>query len=212
MDQETADARKSVQQVLEGNPAYRHLYGALVTFCAEERPLEEAQRFCDDRRTSPSQILSASALVDVMVRAGALRRTILVDGAPYEGTLEEFRADEAVPEDAAVAVSVRATEAGLSAAAAQREERSLDRLIADHPGRAAAFRQVVAWCADGGRVTSELQELLKAADLLETEAARGIDGLHASYFTGALESVGALAWNGRAWIAADEGRAALVAR
>lgn len=212
MEQEAADARKSVQQVLEGNPAYRHLYSALVTFCAEERPLEEAQRFCDDRRTSPSQILSASALVDVMVRVGALRQTILVDGVPYEGTLEELQADEAIPEDAVVAVSVRATEAGLSAAAAQCEERSLDRLIADHPHRAAAFHQVVAWCADEGRATGELQELLKAADLLETEAARGIDGLHASYFTSALESVGALAWNGRAWIATDEGRAALAAR
>lgn len=197
-----------VRELMEGNPAYRELYGALIVWCAEERALEEAQSFCETRRTSKSQILSNAAVVDALVRAGALDQLVAVDGEPYEGTLEELQADEAIPEDAPVAVTVRATEAGLAAAAALAEERSFARLIAGQPAREEAFRAVLSWCAEeGGLSTRQLQERLKARDLLETEAARGIDGLHASYFTGSLESVGALAWNGKAWVATEKGLA-----
>lgn len=201
---ETAEGTRAVSQVLEGNPAYRHLYRELIVHCREECALEEAFDFCESARTSKSQILSAAAMVDVMVRCGALEQRILVDGEPYEGSLEELQADETLPEDACVSVYVQATGDGLAAAAVQDEERSLDRLLEEHPRRAAAFSAVLKACADAqGCTTRQLQELLKGADLLETEEARGIDGLHASYFTGALEAVGALAWNGKAWIVTE---------
>lgn len=201
------DAEERICSVIEGNPAYRELYIALIDYCAEERTLEEAQAFCEAHRISPMQVLGASALVDVMVRAGALELAVLVDGRPYEGTLADLQADEAVPEDAAVTQFVRATPAGRAATASMAEERSFARLTAACPGREPAFRAVLGWCAEGdGATTRRLQELLKEADLLETEAARGIDGLHASYFTGALESVGALAWNGKAWVATAKGQ------
>lgn len=197
-----------VRQVMEGNPAYRALYAALIEWCAEERSLEEAQAFCETHRTSKSQILSGAAVADVLVRAGALAPSVFVDDEPYGGTLEALQADETVPEDAAVAVTVRATEAGRAAAAAVAEERSPERLVAEQPARAGAFHAVIQWCAEeGGLTTRQLQERLKAHDLLETEAARGIDGLHASYFTGSLESVGALAWNGKVWVATEKGLA-----
>ena len=73
-----------ISDVLEGNPAYRDLYGALIGYCDAERSLEEAQQFCDAQRTSPMQVLGAAALVDVMVRAGALDLRIFVDGERYE--------------------------------------------------------------------------------------------------------------------------------
>lgn len=196
-----------ISDVLEGNPAYRDLYGALIGYCDAERSLEEAQQFCDAQRTSPMQVLGAAALVDVMVRAGALDLRIFVDGEPYEASLEELQADESVDETAEVSMTVQATEAGRAAAAAVADAHSPDRLLKSSPARAEGFRAVLSWCAADALSTREVQERLKAADLLETEAARGIDGLHASYFTGALESVGALAWNGKAWIATDKGRA-----
>lgn len=198
---------KRVREVLEGNPAYREIYVALVGWCAEERALEEAQAFCEAGRTSKSQILSGAAMVDAMVRAGALAERVFVEGELYDGTLEALQADEEVPEDASVAVTVQATEVGRDGAAAVAEERSFDRLVQSQPAREEAFRAVLAWCAEAeGLTTRRLQELLKENNLLETEAARGIDGLHASYFTGSLESVGALAWNGKAWIATEKGR------
>ncbi|MEC4271926.1 hypothetical protein VJ923_01965 [Adlercreutzia sp. R25] len=197
-----------VRDVIEGNPAYRELYCSLVAFCAKERTVEEAQSFCEERRISKAQILSGAAMVDAMVRAGALARRTFVDGDLYEGALEELQADEAIPEDAQIAVFVQATEAGAEAASAVSDERSFERLAQAHPSREDAFRAVLGWCAEEqGKTTRQLQELLKGNDLLETEAARGIDGLHASYFTGSLESVGALAWNGKAWIATEKGRA-----
>ena len=196
-----------VREVLEGNPAYREMYLALINWCAEERAFEEAQAFCEAGRTSKSQILSGAAMVDAMVRAGALRECVLVNGEPYDGALEALQADEEIPEDAVVAITVQATEAGRLGAAAVAEERSLDRLVQAQPAREGAFRAVLAWCAEAeGLTTRRLQELLKENNLLETEAARGIDGLHASYFTGSLESVGALAWNGKAWITTEKGR------
>ena len=67
---------KRVREVLEGNPAYREIYVALVGWCAEERALEEAQAFCEAGRTSKSQILSGAAMVDAMVRAGALAERV----------------------------------------------------------------------------------------------------------------------------------------
>lgn len=202
---EVSEERR-VRELMEGNPAYRELYGALIEWCAEGRALEEAQAFCEAHRTSKSQILSNAALVDALVRSGGLAQSVLVDGEPYEGTLEELQADETIPEDAAATVTVRATEAGRAAAAAMAEERSFARLVAGQPAREEAFRAVLSWCVEeGGLTTRQLQERLKARNLLETEAARGIDGLHASYFTGSLESVGALAWNGKAWVTTEKG-------
>ncbi len=205
---ETTEGMAAVRRVLDDNPAYRHLYSSLISHCREERVLEDAYAFCDSARTSQSQILSAAAMVDTLIRCGALSRCIFVDGAPYEGSLEALQADEALPEDASIEMFVCATKDGLAAAAAQDEERSLGRLIEENPHRLAAFTAVLKACADEpGCTTRQLQELLKEADLLETEEARGIDGLHASYFTGTLEAVGALAWNGKAWIATEKGRA-----
>ena len=196
-----------IRFVLDGNPAYRELYLALVDYCTDQHTLEEAQAFCETQRTSPMQVLSSAALVDVMTRAGALELTIFVDGVPYEGALADLQADETIPEDVSVVQLIHSTPAGCAAASAVAEERSFARLSAACPEREEAFRRVVEWCVKSdGATTRRLQELLKEADLLETEAARGIDGLHASYFTGVLEAVGALAWNGKAWIATDKGR------
>lgn len=197
-----------VSRVLEDNPAYRFLYEALIEYCAEERLLEDALVFCATHRTSHAQILSDAAMVDALVRCGALDRRLLVNGEPYEGSLEGLQADVSVPEDATVAVCLQAADDGLAAARVQSGARSVERLVAEAPQREKGFRAVLAWCSDdSGKTTRQLQELLKEADLLETEEARGIDGLHASYFTGALEAVGALAWNGKAWVANERGRA-----
>lgn len=95
-----------VRGVLEGNPAYREIYIALIDWCAEERALEEAQALCEAGRTSKSQIASGAAMVDTMVRAGALAERVFVSGEPYDGTLEALQADEEVPEDAVVAITV----------------------------------------------------------------------------------------------------------
>lgn len=196
--------------VLRDNPAYRDVYGPLVRFCGEEQAEEAVLARAAALRTAKNQLLGPSALVAVMERAGALARTVLVDGVPYEGGREALQADESIPEDAVVASSLQATPEGLRAVDLFEEPRSLSRLCAEAPGRAEAFRAVLAWCAEpGGASTRALQERLREAAMLETEADRAVDGLHASYFTGALESIGALAWNGKAWVATDKGRASL---
>ncbi|NHM13613.1 hypothetical protein [Xiamenia xianingshaonis] len=198
-----------IARMIEANPAYWTICCELIEHCRDERTEEEACAFCEGQRTSQSQIQSAAGIVGALVRSGALSKRVFVDGEPYAGTLEELQADEDVAEDAAVAVTLASTLEGVAAAADVRKERSFDRLVAPCPQRRDAFLAVLAACAATPRTTRELQDALKGAGMLETEAARGIDGLHASYFTGSLESVGALAWNGKAWAATDAGRAIL---
>ncbi|WP_165046129.1 hypothetical protein [Adlercreutzia sp. ZJ138] len=204
-----SEVYKRTARVIETNPAYRTIYCSLIEYCCDEQDEEEACAFCEIQRTSQSQIQSAAGIIGALVRSGALRKCVFVDGEPYTGTLEDLQADEDVAEDAVVSVTLTSTPEGIAVAADVREERSFNHLIAPYPQRRGAFLAVLTACAATPKTTRELQETLKCADMLETEAARGIDSLHASYFTGSLESIGALAWNGKAWTVTDTGRAIL---
>ncbi|WP_080803232.1 hypothetical protein [Arabiibacter massiliensis] len=165
---------------------------------------------CDGLRTSKFQVQSASGIVSALVNCGALARTVLVDGEPYDGSVEDFQQDDGIPEGAEALFLLQTTSVGEGAAARVAESLSLESIIASCPHRAPAFQLVLALCAGAaGKTTSALQDALKRENMLETDPARGIDGLHASYFTGALEHIGALAWNGGTWITSEKGLAIL---
>ncbi len=199
-----------IVRMIDGNSAYRGLYLKLIEFCRIERPEDELIAFCEAEKTSVNQIQSAAGIVSTLVGAGALERLIYLDGAAYEGTLEELQGDAGIPEEAEVAFAYRATQEGLDAAALKEDQLSFARLIRENSQREAAFLLVLELCAQGeGASTRQIQDALKRADLLETEEARGIDALHASYFTGSLEHIGALVWNRSKWVATEKGLDAL---
>lgn len=193
-----------LSRLFERNPAYRDICLDILAYCDDERSEFDVIERCENLRSSRSQIQSAPAIVDMLVEGGGIDQTILVDGAVYPGTFEDLRADETVAEDARVSVRLRTSPAGRAARASVLDGLTLDRLILDHPEREAAFRLVLSLCSDGpGKTTREIQEALHERDLLERDAGNGVEGLHASYFTGALERIGVLVWNGQRWMTCD---------
>lgn len=199
-----------ILHLLDGNSAYRNLYLTLIGYCREERAEAEVLSCCEENKVSANQIQSAPSIVATLVSAGALSQAIYVDGFAYDGTFSDLQSDETIPEDAEISIFYRSTEDGLAAAAFKDEELSFAHLVAENPGRKSAFELVLSLCArPEGATTRELQDALKQADMLETEEARGIDALHASYFTGSLEHIGALVWNRNKWVTSEKGLAAL---
>lgn len=198
-------------RAFDRNPAYTEDYLAVLEFCAQERGEDDVIQLCESYRTSPKHIQSAAAIVATLVRVGGLRQTILVDGAPYEGSFESLQADENIPDDAEVIVTLRTLPEGASAAERVREGRVFAKLVESCPHRVESFKLVLTLCAEeGGKSTREIQSALKEANMLEPDPNNGVDGIHASYFTGMLENSGLLVWNGASWIASDRGIATLV--
>ena len=204
------DTQQEVLRVLNDNAAYREMYLAVISYCETDKEEADVVQACEAARTSKKQIQSAASIVSVLVSCGALKKTILVDDACYKGTLEELQVDESIPEDAEITVILQSTEDGLAAAALKEEELSFANLVAGCPQRIAAFELVLSLCAEpGGKSTQDLQEILGDKGMLEPEDDRDIDGLHASYFTGSLEHIGALAWIDRKWVATSKGQSIL---
>lgn len=204
------DAEANTLRVIEENPAYRIIYLSLLDFCREERSYDEALSFCETIQTERCQIQSAAGILAVLVRCGAIAERLFVNGIPYEGSFSELQTDETVDEDSDITATLQTTIAGAGAADEWGRLLSLSDVEQMFPHRMMAFEAVLSLCAEpGGKSTRELQEELRRRAMLEVEEARGIETLHASYFTGKLESIGALEWNGKSWTTGKRGLAIL---
>lgn len=192
----------------ERNSAYANVYAAAIESCREAAGENAVVQAVDNARSATSQIQPASAIIDTLVRHGAIARDILVDGVHYAGTLADAQSDESLPDDAEISVRLSATPEGLEFARTMQPENLIEGLFAMNPGEAEGLRRVLAFVAKEPRTTAEVQDMLRQAGLLRPDE-RGVEQIHASYFTGALENVGALAWNKGAWEATDAGRAVM---
>ena len=86
-------------ELIKHNPLLKKpalLMLALAETTAERTALEEAAAAA----WAPNFSQSPAATIDILVRAGALEEQLLINGEPYEGTLEDVQFDEAVPDDA----------------------------------------------------------------------------------------------------------------
>lgn len=190
------------------NPAYAPLYVAAINACRSEADEKTVKDAIDAARSESFQIQSAGSILDTLVRRGGVVQNVYADGEPYGGTLEDAQKDEALPEDAVVTVRYAATEAGCAFADAEGADKLLAELFAENPNEVEGFKAVLSATAASGKTTSELQQLLKEKNLI-TKDERGIERVHASYFTGALQDAGALAWNKGVWVATEEGKSAV---
>lgn len=191
------------------NPAYGSVFDAMLAFCAQQRSEADVMQAIDESRTSKSQIQSASSIVELMVAHEALTRTIIVDGEPYAGTPRDLETDADVPEDASIERFYQTTENAVAYTATHSAPFKIAALLETAPQRAGGFRMVLDACSGAGASTCEVQTLLHDAGLLEPDARTGAETIHASYYTGALEQVGALVWKQRRWITTEEGAHAL---
>lgn len=192
--------RYTLDELLVRNPAYAPLYTAVLAYCTQERAYEDALAHADASRTSSYQIQSAAAVLETLQRRGALAVTVLVDGEPYEGTLHDLQADDSVPPDATIEQVVATTPQGAALLEAHSSCRLLDALFEQQPGFVGGFKAVLAMCEGEGKTTREIQEDLRALGELPCDPRTGVEQVHASFFTGALEHAGALEWKGGRWV------------
>lgn len=173
-----------------------------------------------DRRTLERRALatwddaypqSPTVALDILVRNGALTEQVLVDGEPYDGTLEDIQMDEAVPDDATAESRVAITTLGREVLAAYAPDATLRALVADKPCYRAAFAAVLEACATAdGRSRADLEAALDARPELAPDPATQRTRVYPQYFIDALEAAGGIAWDG-AWRTTDAGRTLLAA-
>jgi len=199
----------TLDELFERNPAYVPLYTAVLAYCTQERAYEDALEQAESARTSSFQIQSAAAVLETLQRRGGLQVRLLVDGEPYEGTLRDLQADDAVDPQAQVEQLVLTTPQGAALLEAHDSNKLLGALFAQQPGFVGGFKAVLAMCEGEGKTTAQIQEDLRALGELPCDPRTGVEQVHASFFTGALEHVGALEWKGGRWVTNADATAAL---
>ena len=202
--------KPDLYELFARNSAYVPLYRAALAACADgELVAEAAVAAVDACRSGAYQIQDAHSILESLVRNGGLESVVLVDGQRYDGTIKDAQADESIAPEASVETVYRTTADGMAMLEATDPAGKTADLIAAKPDLAAAFQLVLDACsAEGGAATRDLQQALRDADALPKDARTGVETLHASYFTGALENAGALEWKGGRWHTTQVGRRA----
>lgn len=153
---------------------------------------------------TPQQILT------LMVKYGALNEALLVDGEPYEGTIQSFQEDETIPEDADIAYELSLTELGRKAKREFGPAAKIAKLLEEDAESAPIYQKLLAFLhVEGGRPKSEIEEMLLADDdAVKRNPKTHIPTIYPVYYTTALEDAGALYWNG-VWNLTEAGKAFL---
>lgn len=148
---------------------------------------------------------SPSACVDILVRKGALVERILVDGEPYDGTLEDLQLDENVPDEASAESRLSLTVDGRALLDAYAPEHTLQALFAGKPHYKEVFLAALRACTtETGASRVDLERVIGA----QLAPADGAQRVYPQYFIDALEAAGGIAWSG-AWHTADAGAAVI---
>ena len=197
---------EDLEEMVAKNPASRSLFAAALASAREPLSHDELADQLDDVYRPSTCTQTPRSAIGALVRHGGLRETILVDGEPYEGTREDFRNDDAIPEDARVEYLLSTTSAGERLLATISSSSRIQRLFDSRPEHARVFTDVLAFCdTSDGRTRDEIAEYLKGdGDALHVSPQTGFPTVYPAFYTGALEDVGALAWRGR-WRLTKEG-------
>lgn len=178
---------------------------ALAETCTDRMSLEEAamEAWASEFPQKPASV------IDILVRAQALEEQLLVNGETYEGTLEDMQLDESVPDDAALESHIAITDAGRALASAYDPTHLIADLLASRPRYAPVYRAVAARCATAqGASREDVEAAVESLPeiVVNSEGAK----VYPQYFIDALETAGAIEWDG-AWHITAAGREQLTA-
>lgn len=146
-------------------------------------------------------------VISLMVNYGALNETILVDGIPYEGSLDDLQDDETVLEDAEISYLIETTAMGQRLLEDNAAHTVIARLFTDRPQHAETFLKVLQFCnVEEGRPMKQIEAYLEQdAEALGVNPETGFPAVYPAYFTTALEEAGAMEWDG-VWKLTREGK------
>ena len=201
------DARYAgIVEMVQRNPASRPLYRAALERARTRIDRRELCSMLEDVPKSRTCTQTPQTVVGALVRHGALEETILVDGEPYGGTPEQFRADESITEATKVSYAVATTTAGKRFLEADKPSSRLEALLESKPEHARSLMEVLMFCdCSDGKTRDEIADMLYAdGDALMIDPNTGRPSVYPAYFTGELEDAGALTWNGT-WKLTREG-------
>lgn len=190
--------------VIEHNPMLKKPLLAVLAISAQQTDeSRNAVERCALETWDDAYQQTPSACVDILVRTGALAERILVDGEPYDGTLEDLQLDESVPDDALAESRLAITASGRALLDACKPEHTLQILLAGKPHYRETFLAALAACtSEGGASRADLERAIDEQSA-PTDGARLV---YPQYFIDALETAGGIAWDG-AWRATGAGKA-----
>ena len=201
---DTAEGR--VRAVVMKQTLHREILSQTLGFCRERRALTDVE---DEIATYPEFQCATQDqyhLISFLVDAGGLDQLELdVNG---EVVCEERKAGltEDEIDDLVVSYTFVTTAAGLVVFEEQLgPETRVGDALAGTPEHADTYLTIMAFCRES-RTYQEIEDLL-ADSGLSLLGAEG-DAVHPSCFVSALETAGALVWNG-GWLLSDDGRALL---
>lgn len=194
--------------VIEHNPMLKKPLLAVLAISAQQT--DESRNTVERRALETwddAYQQTPSACVDILVRNGALTERIIVNGAPYDGTLEDLQLDENVPNDATAESRLAITAEGRALLDAYAPERTLQTLLAGKPRYQDIFLAALAACtAESGASRADLERAIDA----KPAPTDGAQRVYPQYFIDALETAGGIAWDGT-WRITDAGRAVIAA-
>lgn len=200
-------SHEELSLAVANNPSIKPTCIAALAHAVERTDREELAAHLASLPKRAAQTQNPSTVIAILVKHGGMTESIEVDGEPYDGTLEDLRADESVPDDARIQYFVQTTENGARLAEELAPASQIARLFAEHPDRAEGLRTVLEFCdAPEGRSRDEIEACLFARpDILGSNPKTGGPNVYPAYFTTALEDAGAMQWNGT-WKLTEEGR------
>lgn len=198
--------------LIEHNPMLKKPLLAILAISAQlpgesRRAIEERalEAWDDAYQQSPA------VCVDILVRNGALAEQLLVNGEPYDGTLDDLQTDETVPDDAVADVRIEITDAGHALVEAHEPDATLRALIRNKPEYRDVFAAVLDACsAAEGATRAELERIINGFPQLQPDPATQRTRVYPQYFIDALETAGGIAWRG-SWRITDAGATAIAA-
>ncbi|MGN0077659.1 MAG: hypothetical protein ACI36V_02630 [Coriobacteriales bacterium] len=196
--------------LIEHNPAYKMPALSVLAACEQHRPCsrQELEESCANA-WQPSWRQQPGSIIDMLERSGALEEALIVDGKPYNGSLAQLQLDMDVPEDAAWSCSMAVTELGQRIMQDYSANATITALYESKPQYRNVFDSAVKACARSqGCTRQELEEAVNAHPELKPNPQTGQTQVYAQYFIDALETAGAISWDGR-WKTTPEGRALL---
>lgn len=193
--------------LIKQNPALKEPCMVLLQLASEiSDELELIERA--EETWSATYPQAPATILEILVRHGALASQTLVNGEPYEGTLEDMQLDETVPDDAEVQIHVELTDEGRALYDAHEPHHTIAQLLAERPQYERIFTALLTGCgSETGLLRSDVESIITHhPDFAHIN--EGGTRIYPQYFIDALETAGGIAWD-TTWHTTEAGMALL---
>lgn len=146
-----------------------------------------------------------TTIVDILLRNGALTETIIVNGEPYDGSLEDIQMDTEIEDDAVIEQYLSLADIGSELLVEYGGDKKLRELFASKPQYTDVFTKILEACVTPeGCSRAELEQIIDAMPQLAPDE-RGQKNIYPQYFIDSLETVDGIVWQG-SWHTTETGR------